>query len=129
MYGDYVPTAEPANPATDKIIYANESDKGATVWSWNIMPADFKDMLLTCEVGAYDYTVASSDAELYIKGLAKTVGATTPDANGFAAENIYRIALDFTEGDLSGQEGLCVQVDVEIVDWTVNTVHPVFGDR
>jgi uncharacterized protein YijF (DUF1287 family) len=35
--------------------------------------------------------------------------------------------LLFDEGDIAGQEGVCVDVTVKIVDWKVQTINPVFG--
>lgn len=127
MYGSYVPEGE---NATDKVLNANDANT-AEVWSWNVKESSFVSMLLDCTVGAYAYQVASDSAELYVNGLAANSGATTGDSASmdWKEGNIYRVALDFTESDLSGQEGLCVKVSVTIVDWKVNNVYPVFGDR
>ena len=126
MYGAYVPEGK---HATDKVIYANESETtpGTTVWSWNVEPANFTGMDLALTATAHDYAVADDSVALKVTGLADSADAETANANGLVASNIYRIALDFTEGDITGQEGKCVQVVVTIAPWKVQTVYPVFG--
>jgi hypothetical protein len=47
----------------------------------------------------------------------------------FDVKNIYQLDLTFGEGNISGQEGICVNVTVSIDTWTVNTVKPVFGQN
>ena len=130
MYGQYVSTTNTDAQATDLTIYANETETtpGTTVWSWNVLPCNFVQMDLAITGTAWDYQVADEDIALKVIGLASKEDATTPDKNKFEAGNIYRIPLNFTEGDLTGQEGKCVKVDVTIVDWVVNTVYPVFGN-
>ena len=127
MYGDYVPTGK---NATDKVIYANETETtpGSTVWSWNVQPGNFKGMDLVLTANAYDYAVVDSSVALKVTGLTSKKGSNNPDKNALDASNIYRIALDFTEDDITGQEGKCVQVTVTIDPWTVQTVHPIFGN-
>lgn len=127
MFGSYVPEGK---DDTDRVIYANETEEtpGTTVWSWNVQPGTFAGMDLEITATAYDYAVADETVALKVVGLASTEDAETADKNALDAANIYRIPLNFTEGDLTGQEGKCVKVDVEIVNWTVNTVYPVFGN-
>ncbi|MBE6199679.1 MAG: hypothetical protein E7138_05215 [Rikenellaceae bacterium] len=124
MYGEYVPEGE---NATDKVIYANDTET-TKVWSWNVQPGEFEGMDLELTATAYDYDVADDSVALKITGLASTPDATTADKNTLSESNIYRIALDFTEDDITGQEGKCVKVVVTIDPWTVNTVYPVFGN-
>lgn len=93
-------------------------------WSWNILPTTFESMNLQFTGAAYDYALADNLVELDVTGLATAAGA---NANAFEAENIYRIDLKFVENNLGGKAGLCVQVEVEIAEWTVNTIYPVFG--
>ena len=123
MYGSYVKNGN----TTDKVIVADDTDATA-VWSWNVQPGTFTGMDLDITATAYDYQVADDSIALKVTGLTSTKGSTTADKNELAEGVIYRIPLDFTEGDLTGQEGKCVQVEVEIVDWVVNTVYPVFGN-
>ena len=46
MYGKYVSTTNTDAKATDLTIYANETETtpGTTVWSWNVLPCNFKQM-------------------------------------------------------------------------------------
>ena len=97
------------------------------VWSWNITPQTFTEMNLVFTADAYDYVLADHSVALKVIDLSTSADATEDNNFEFAVENIYRVSLDFTEGDLTGKEGRCVQVTVEIAPWTVNTVHPVFG--
>lgn len=126
MYGAYVPSGK---NATDKVIYANETETtpGTTVWSWNVQPGNFDQMDLEITATAYDYAVADESIALKVVDLASNEAGTTL-ANALEASNIYRIALDFSEGDLTGQEGKCVKVKVTIDPWIVNTRYPVFGN-
>ena len=96
-------------------------------WSWNILPTNFESMNLKFDGVAYDYALADDEVELDVTGLATTENASEANANAFAAENIYRIDIKFVENNLGGKAGLCVKVEVEIAEWTVNTVYPVFG--
>jgi hypothetical protein len=123
MYGSYVKNGN----ATDKVIVADDTDATA-VWSWNVQPGTFEGMDLDITATAYDYQVADDSIALKVTGLTSTKGSTSANKNELAEGVIYRIPLDFTEGDLTGQEGKCVQVEVEIVDWVVNTVYPIFGN-
>jgi hypothetical protein len=140
LWGSYVPTTIAAgadantcpadgtrtNYLTTDMALPNATN---TVWSWNIMPATFKDMKLVFGAAAYDYVLNDKEVELNVTGLAATEGATASDTASieWEAENIYRVDLKFVEDNLGGKAGLCVKVEVEIATWTVNTVHPVFG--
>lgn len=99
----------------------------STVWSWNITPQTFTQMDLAFAADAYDYELADHSVALKVIDLSTSADATEDNNFEFSAENIYRVSLDFTEGDLTGKEGRCVQVTVEIAPWTVVDVHPVFG--
>ena len=96
-------------------------------WSWNILPTTFESMNLQFTGAAYDYALADTQVELDVTGLATTENASEANANGFEAENIYRVDLKFVENNLGGKAGLCVKVEVTIAEWAVNTVYPVFG--
>lgn len=97
------------------------------VWSWNVTPQTFTQMDLAFTADAYDYQLTDRSVALKVIDLSLTDGATEDNNFEFVAENIYRVNLDFTEGDLTGKEGRCVRVIVEIAPWTVNTVYPVYG--
>lgn len=98
------------------------------VWSWNVpvdaaVPSDTKPMVLGLKAKAYDYTLAEDDLQLVVNGLQD--GSTTLSA--FSAANIYQLNLQFNEGDIAGQEGVCVNVTVTINPWTVKTVTATFS--
>lgn len=97
------------------------------VWSWNVTPQTFTQMDLVFTADAYDYQLTDRSVALKVIDLSLTDGATEDNNFEFVAENIYRVNLDFTEGDLTGKEGRCVRVIVEIAPWTVKTVYPVYG--
>lgn len=97
------------------------------VWSWNVTPQTFTQMDLAFTADAYDYQLTDRSVALKVIDLSLTDGATEDNNFAFAAENIYRVNLDFTEADLTGKEGRCVRVIVEIAPWSVKTVYPVYG--
>ena len=97
------------------------------VWSWNVLPQKFGQMDLVITVDAYDYVLVDRNVALKVIDLSTAENATEDNDFELLVENIYRIDLSFDEGDLTGKEGRCVQVTVEIAPWTVNTVYPVYG--
>ena len=98
------------------------------VWSWNILPTTFTGLVVDLAAEADDYEISAPNVPLNVTGLSHV--ATNGEVNNsFLAENIYKLNLTFTEANIIDPEGLCVQVTVEIVDWTVNTVFPVFGNN
>ena len=97
------------------------------VWSWNVpvdaaVPSDNNPMVLGLKAKAYDYELAEDDLQLVVNGLQD--GNST--LNAFSAANIYQLNLQFSEGDIAGQEGVCVNVTVTINPWTVKTVTATF---
>ena len=106
----------------DNIYVCPTADK---VWSWNVptsavVPNTNDPMVLGLTASAEDYTLAQSNLELKVVGFTENITA-------FEAGNIYQMDLLFDEGDIAGQEGVCVNVTVKIVDWKVQTINPVFG--
>ena len=100
------------------------------VWSWNIPEQKFSKMTLNMTADAYDYDVADSDVNLYITDLAVAEDDTTSKWDGtYKATHIYKLSIPFSQSNLADQEGICANVTVEIVPWTVNTVTPVFGTK
>ncbi|MBQ8863712.1 MAG: hypothetical protein IJ014_03145 [Rikenellaceae bacterium] len=94
------------------------------VWSWNIVPQAFAKMILSMEAKAYDYQLPATDLAINVTGLTQE-GA---DVTSYEAGKIYQLAVNFTEDDIAGQEGVCVDVTVTIQDWVVVPVEPVFGE-
>ena len=120
-------------PATDK------------AWSWNVTPESaWSDMTLNLTVDAADYKVQVPNRDLVIGDLKYTGSETDPTALGFTKNtvdgkdvyylstykknHIYRFNIPFSETDLEDvNEDMCVSVTVDIVNWVVVPVTPVFG--
>ena len=138
LYGRYSTTPKvegvtntfPADGDVASRQAGNEDDIQAgagKVWSWNV-PAGttFDSMTVDLEAVAYDYTLTAEgkNVPLYITGLNESTEKFT-----FAAANIYQMNLVFVEGNVKDKDQLCVQVQVVIDPWTINTVRPVFGQN
>lgn len=113
-------------------------------WSWNVEEnSPWADMTLSLNVDAADYTVQVPARELVIGDLKYSGTEADPTAMGFAAStkeegayylstykknHIYRMNIPFSETDLEDvNEDMCVSVTVDIVNWVVVPVTPVFG--
>lgn len=102
------------------------------VWSWNIKPQAFSKMTLNMTASAKDYKVAGfneekqgADVNLYVTSLTAAAGSSW---NGnYERNNIYKLSIPFPQSALADQQGICANVTVTIVPWTVNTVTPNFG--
>ena len=127
LYGSYVsgPNTPAGHPGVKKSLAPTNA------WSWNVDPdkTQFGSMTVDMDVKAYDYAVVETNQPLNIEGL------STSNAEGATADvtfkkgNIYRFNIPFTEDDIkTTEDGLCVEVTVEIAKWTVNTVYPIFGN-
>lgn len=136
LYGSYVPeTPKTGFDYVDGTTPTEDADrpnaKVATngAWSWNVLPTTFSGLVVNMQAKAYDYTIATErrSVPLNVTGLTDTKGSTDANANTFAAKNIYKLDLSFTESNIIDPEGLCVEVKVTIEPWTVKTVYPVFG--
>ena len=64
-------------------------------------------------------------AYLYTQGFATTEGATVADVTTLQAGKVYRLTLAFDDTDLT-QQDKCVEVKVQVVDWVVVPVYPIF---
>ena len=130
LHGTYKAGGTTAANATDDVKGDNayKCPTSNKVWSWNVptdavVPSTTNPMILGLYATAYDYTLADSNVQLKVVGLSE--GETAVEA--FEAANIYQLNLQFNEGDIAGQEGVCVNVTVTISPWTVNTVKATFG--
>lgn len=128
LYGAYVDggTADNTDNTPNDNVYQLNDGK---VWSWNVpagtkAPSSEKKMTLGLTAKAYDYQLPQTNLTLNVTGLTDNDTPVTE----FAAGHIYKLDLLFDEGDIAGQEGICVEVEVEIVNWIVKTVEPVFGN-
>lgn len=96
------------------------------VWSWNILPQAVSDMTLAINVVGRNYNVPVP---------AKTVTVNSYKVNGatidtFDAENIYKIKLNFLESNIDYEEAyVCVNVDVEVANWVINTTDIGFAEN
>ena len=97
------------------------------VWSWNwIAPATPANLVVNMEVVGKNYTVAIPKKTLTVTGYNGANGAIT----SFDAENIYQLTIPFNEADIDKTDAyICVDVDVTIAKWVINTITPVFGNN
>ena len=78
-------------------------------------------MKIDMVASAYDYTVVNTGKNL-------TIGFDNVETKAFEPGKIYRLAITFGEDNLDkSNEAICVNVKVEIADWVVVDVDPVFG--
>lgn len=94
------------------------------VWSWNFAPEAYTNIVLSMHAEAYDYQLPNEELTLTVKDLQYNGKSVLEE--GYKANNIYQLDLRFSEDNIGGQEGVCVDVTVNIVDWTVNVVKPIF---
>ena len=125
LKGQYVKDQANATVEDDNLRIAKPAN--GNVWSWNITPQNFSTMTLNMTASAYDYDVADPDVNLYITGLTAASGTGSVWNQKYEATNIYKLSIPFSQSDLADQEGICANVTVTIVPWTVNTVVPNFG--
>lgn len=140
--GDGTKTWAPATASS--VVRSKTPEKGA--WSWNVKPESaWSDMTLKLTVDAADYKVQVPGRDLIIGDLKYTGSEPDPKALGFTAQtpvdgvtpyylstykknHIYRFDIPFSETDLEDvNEEMCVSVTVDIVNWVVVPVDPVFG--
>lgn len=120
------------NVLTSKSDIATAAD--GDVWSWNWVaknadgtdaPVDAKELEVSMTVVGRNYTVAVPSKTLSITGYNGPDGEITE----FKAENIYKLKVPFKEENIDETDAyICVDVDVTIAKWVVNTITPVFGN-
>ena len=101
-------------------------------WSWNWVaakndlsaaPVAPKELEVSMTVVGRNYTVAIPEKTLSIVGYQKG----GEDITEFKAENIYKLNVPFLEANIDTTDAyICVDVDVTIAKWIVNTITPVF---
>lgn len=93
-------------------------------WSWNwIAPHTFSPITVDLVVTGKNYTVAIPEKTLTIEKLMNNGTEVTE----FAVENIYKLDVPFLEANIDATEAyICVDVEVTIAKWVVNTLTPVF---
>lgn len=94
-------------------------------WSWNWAPEKaVANLVVDLTVEADDYHVAVPKKTLTITGYQDKDGN---DIAKFERENIYKLKVPFSEKNIDSTDAyICVDVDVEIAEWVVNTITPVF---
>lgn len=128
LYGAYNPetAAEDPNTQPDAAKRSNSYAPVKGAWSWNVAPCEFTGMVLDMDAYAYDYIIASRNLPLTVTGL-----ATDPDKktvnNALVAGKIYTLDLEFAQSDIKTQDGICVEVTVNVIDWVIEKRYPVYG--
>ena len=111
--------------ATDVATPSGVNVTGETkAWSWNwIAPHAFSPITVDLVVTGKNYTVAIPEKTLTIEKLMN--GET--EVTEFAVENIYKLNVPFYEKNIDATDAyICVDVEVTIAKWVVNTLTPVF---
>ena len=95
-------------------------------WSWNwANEKAAANLVVDLTVEGKNYTVAIPNKTLTINGY--------QDENGdpittFECENVYKLKVPFLEANIDATDAyICVNVEVEIAKWVVNTITPTFG--
>ena len=115
------------------IATANGENETGKAWSWNWVaakndlsaaPVTPKELEVSMTVVGKNYTVAIPEKTLSIVGYQKDGQNITE----FKAENIYKLTVPFKEANIDTTDAyICVDVDVTIAKWVINTITPVFG--
>ncbi len=107
--------------ATPSGVNVADEDKA---WSWNwIAPHAFSPITVDLVVTGKNYTVAIPEKTLTIN---KIMNGET-EVTEFAVENIYKLNVPFYEKNIDATDAyICVDVEVTIAKWVVNTLTPVF---
>lgn len=95
-------------------------------WSWNWAPEKAAaNLVVDLTVEGKNYTVAIPNKTLTINGYKDKDGN---DITTFECENIYKLNVPFLEANIDATDAyICVNVEVEIAKWVVNTITPTFG--
>lgn len=136
---NYSQTLNKVLASKDDVATANGENESGKAWSWNWMatstdfsnapvfaaaPVAAKELEVAMTVVGKNYTVAIPEKTLSIVGYEKNGEEITE----FAPENIYKLTVPFTEANIDTTDAyICVNVDVTIAKWVINTITPVFG--
>jgi hypothetical protein len=117
---------QPLGKVLDSKDAVATAGEGKACWSWNW--ADKKaaaNLVVNLTVEADDYHVAVPEKTLTINGYQDKDGNNITE---FARENIYKLKVPFSEKNIDSTDAyICVDVDVEIAEWVVNTITPTFN--
>lgn len=94
-------------------------------WSWNWAPEmAAANLVVDLTVVGKNYTVAVPNKTLTINGYLKN----GEEINKFERENIYKLNVTFKEANIDATDAyICVDVEVVVAEWVVNTITPTFG--
>jgi hypothetical protein len=123
--GKYTQTLAKTLASKDDVATAGEGE----VWSWNWMATPnavaATELEVAMTVTGKNYTVAIPEKTLSIVGYQD---AQKKPITSFEAENIYKLEVPFLEANIDTTDAyICVNVDVTIAKWVINTISPVFG--
>ena len=95
-------------------------------WSWTWAPNKAAaNLVVDLTVEGKGYTVAIPNKTLTINGYLDKDGNKIEK---FECENIYKLNVPFLEANIDATDAyICVNVEVEIAKWVVNTITPTFG--
>ncbi len=95
-------------------------------WSWNWAPEKAAaNLVVDLIVEGKGYTVAIPNKTLTINGYQDDKGQPITT---FECENVYKLKVPFLEANIDATDAyICVNVEVEIAKWVVNTITPTFG--
>jgi hypothetical protein len=95
-------------------------------WSWNWAPEKAAaNLVVDLIVEGKGYTVAIPNKTLTINGYLDKNGEKITT---FECENVYKLKVPFLEANIDATDAyICVNVEVEIAKWVVNTITPTFG--
>jgi hypothetical protein len=95
-------------------------------WSWNwANEKAAANLVVDLTVEGKGYTVAIPNKTLTINGYLDKGGNKI---NKFECGNIYKLDVPFLEANIDATDGMiCVNVDVTIAKWVVNTITPTFN--
>lgn len=111
--------------SNEDVAYPEDNNTKAWSWNWaNEKAAD--ELVVELTVVGKNYTVAVPNKTLTIEGYLKDGVEITK----FERENIYKLNVPFKEANIDATDAyICVDVEVVVAPWVVNTITPVFGTK
>ena len=124
--GQYEQTLGKTLASATDIATANGENETGKVWSWNWAPEKAAaNLVVDMTVTGKNYTVAVPKKTLTINGYKDK---DKNDITMFECGNIYKLEIPFLESNIDKTNNyICVNVDVTIAKWTINTITPTFG--
>ena len=125
VFGSYEQTLGKTLASKDDIATANGENETGKAWSWNwLAPKAKENLVINMTVTGKNYTVAVPNKTLTIIDYKKADGSLIQN---FEAENIYKLTVPFIEANIDTTDAyICVDVDVTIAKWVINTISPIF---